>query len=78
MLAVAHFMLGCAHLKRKQNKDALQDFENALFFLRGNRLIDYKQLGLKYKLYACEVLIGNCRVCAPAEKSVFSDLYFLN
>lgn len=56
MLTIAHFMLGCAHLKKGLNGKALQDFENAYFFLRGNRLIDYKQLGLKYKLYLCEVM----------------------
>ena len=55
MLAIAHFMLGCAHLKKNLHRDAQQDFENAYFFLRGNRLIDYTQLGLKYKLYRCEV-----------------------
>lgn len=59
MLAVAHFMLGCAHLKKNLNRDALKNFEDANFFLRGNRLIDYKQLGLKYKLYGCEVRNGN-------------------
>jgi hypothetical protein len=35
--------------------DALKDFELALTHLRGNLLIDYKQLGLQYKLYSCEV-----------------------
>ena len=35
--------------------DALKDFESALTTLRGNLLIDYKQLGLQYKLYSCEV-----------------------
>ena len=34
---------------------ALEDFETALRNLRGNLLIDYKQLGLQYKLYSCEV-----------------------
>ena len=30
-------------------------FDNANFYLRGNRLINYQQLGLKAKLYLCEV-----------------------
>ena len=34
--------------------DALSDFNNALASFNGN-LIDYKQLGMKLKLYACEV-----------------------
>ncbi|XP_060787716.1 neutrophil cytosol factor 2 isoform X2 [Neoarius graeffei] len=32
------------------------DFQQAFKELRGNSLIDYKPLGLMYKLYACEVL----------------------
>jgi hypothetical protein len=35
--------------------DALKDLDCALKNLRGNQLIDYKQLGLQYKLYSCEV-----------------------
>lgn len=35
--------------------DALIDLDKALKNLRGNLLIDYKQLGLQYKLYSCEV-----------------------
>ena len=35
--------------------DAMSDFDTALKNLRGNLLIDYKQLGLQYKLYSCEV-----------------------
>ena len=38
--------------------DALKDFQSALTNLRGNLLIDYKQLGLQYKLYSCEVRRG--------------------
>ena len=33
----------------------MKNFDTALRTLRGNRLIDYKQLGLQYKLYSCEV-----------------------
>lgn len=36
-------------------EEALADFETAQKNLRGNLLIDYKQLGLQYKLYSCEV-----------------------
>ena len=39
--------------------DALKDFELALTHLRGNLLIDYKQLGLQYKLYSCEVSLAS-------------------
>ncbi|KAK3733687.1 hypothetical protein QZH41_008477, partial [Actinostola sp. cb2023] len=77
MLAIAHFMLGCAHLKNNLNRDALQDFENASFFLRGNRLIDYKQLGLKYKLYACEILCNRAIAYAKLGKDQVAKNDFL-
>ncbi|XP_053198329.1 neutrophil cytosol factor 2-like [Scomber japonicus] len=37
-------------------EECLADFQQALQALRGNQLIDYKALGLRYKLYACDVL----------------------
>ena len=37
--------------------EAMDDFQTALKTLRGNLLIDYKQLGLQYKLYSCEVCL---------------------
>ncbi|XP_026875166.2 neutrophil cytosol factor 2 isoform X2 [Electrophorus electricus] len=37
-------------------EESLLDFQQAFKELRGNQLIDYKPLGLRYKLYACEVL----------------------
>lgn len=42
-----------AHLSRFE--ESLADFQQAFKTLRGNQLIDYKALGLRYKLYACEV-----------------------
>lgn len=35
---------------------AMKDFKEALAQLRGNQLIDYKILGLRYRLFACEVM----------------------
>uniref|UniRef100_A0A8C6WJH1 Neutrophil cytosolic factor 2 n=1 Tax=Neogobius melanostomus TaxID=47308 RepID=A0A8C6WJH1_9GOBI len=51
-LAVAFFQRGITFYKR----ESLGDFTNAYKALRGNQLIDYKALGLRYKLFACEVL----------------------
>ncbi|PFX18403.1 Neutrophil cytosol factor 2 [Stylophora pistillata] len=39
-----------------RNEKALTSYDNAYFYLRGNRLINYQQLGLKAKLYLCEIL----------------------
>lgn len=36
-------------------EESLGDFQRAFKALRGNQLIDYKALGLRYKLYACDV-----------------------
>lgn len=45
-------------------EEALANFNDALLYLRGNTLIDYDQLGLKFRLYSCEVLFnrGLCYV----------------
>lgn len=39
-------------------EDAVADFEHAHLYLRGNLTIDYNQLGLKFRLYSCEVLFN--------------------
>uniref|UniRef100_A0A8C2D4R7 Neutrophil cytosolic factor 2 n=1 Tax=Cyprinus carpio TaxID=7962 RepID=A0A8C2D4R7_CYPCA len=54
-LAAAFFQRGVTFYK-KERYESLLDFQQAFKQLRGNQLIDYKPLGLRYKLYACEVL----------------------
>ena len=53
--------------------EAMKNFDIALKTLRGNRLIDYKQLGLQYKLYSCEVR-GNPTQSQLTSKAVESWL----
>nr|XP_046226927.1 neutrophil cytosol factor 2 [Scatophagus argus] len=55
-LAVAFFQRGITFYRKKRYEESLADFQHAYKALRGNQLIDYKALGLRYKLYACEVL----------------------
>ncbi|KAJ8403234.1 hypothetical protein AAFF_G00354510 [Aldrovandia affinis] len=55
-LAVSFFQRGITFYKKLKFEESLGDFQNAFTELRGNQLIDYKPLGLRYKLYACEVL----------------------
>ncbi|XP_044033329.1 neutrophil cytosol factor 2 isoform X2 [Siniperca chuatsi] len=55
-LAVAFFQRGITFYRKKRYEESLADFQHAFKRLRGNQLIDYKALGLTYKLYACEVL----------------------
>uniref|UniRef100_A0A671SVU9 Neutrophil cytosolic factor 2 n=1 Tax=Sinocyclocheilus anshuiensis TaxID=1608454 RepID=A0A671SVU9_9TELE len=54
-LAAAFFQRGVTFCKKERFKESLLDFQQAFKQLRGNQLIDYKPLGLRYKLYACEV-----------------------
>uniref|UniRef100_A0A8C7F1R6 Neutrophil cytosolic factor 2 n=1 Tax=Oncorhynchus kisutch TaxID=8019 RepID=A0A8C7F1R6_ONCKI len=55
-LAVAFFQRALTFYKKERYEESLADFQHAFRMLRGNQLIDYKPLGLRYKLYASEVL----------------------
>ncbi|CAH1785374.1 unnamed protein product [Owenia fusiformis] len=55
-LAVGYFLRGVVYFKTNRFPDALRDFEAAHKKLREKDVIDYKQLGLRHKLYACECL----------------------
>ncbi|KAJ8279352.1 hypothetical protein COCON_G00064180 [Conger conger] len=55
-LAVSFFQRGITFYKKLKFEESQGDFQNAFTELRGNQLIDYKPLGLRYKLYACEIL----------------------
>ncbi|XP_059183269.1 neutrophil cytosol factor 2 [Centropristis striata] len=57
-LAVAFFQRGMTFYRKERYEESLGDFQQAFKALRGNQLIDYKALGLRYKLYACEVLLN--------------------
>ena len=55
----------------------MANFNDALRFLRGNRFIDYEQLGLKFKLYSCEVLFnrGLCSIYIQQKQAGMEDLH---
>jgi tetratricopeptide (TPR) repeat protein len=59
-------------------QEALANFNEALLYLRGNNLIDYEQLGLKFRLYSCEVLFnrGLCYIYAGQFEEGMQDLNF--
>ncbi|XP_050163352.1 neutrophil cytosol factor 2 isoform X3 [Myiozetetes cayanensis] len=76
-LAVAYFQRGTVFYRRQNNGKAIEDFKEALAQLRGNQLIDYKILGLRYRLFACEkqklcelVAIPVGKLFRPNEKQV--------
>ncbi|KAF3926874.1 hypothetical protein ABW20_dc0104249 [Dactylellina cionopaga] len=56
--AVAYFQQGVSNFLLGDFEEALANFNDALLYLRGNTLIDYEQLGLKFRLYSCEVLFN--------------------
>ncbi|KAM4722909.1 neutrophil cytosol factor 2 [Rhinophrynus dorsalis] len=75
-LAVGYFQRGFVFFKKNEYSSALQDWTRCYTEMRGNQLIDYKILGLTFKLYSCEILhnialvhakLGNW---AEAEKSL--------
>ncbi|NXX30599.1 NCF2 factor, partial [Nicator chloris] len=66
-LAVAYFQRGTVFYRRQNHGKAIEDFKEALAQLRGNQLIDYKILGLRYRLFACEILYNIALVYASME-----------
>ncbi|NWI95647.1 NCF2 factor, partial [Pitta sordida] len=66
-LAVAYFQRGIVFYRRQNHGNAIEDFKEALAQLRGNQLIDYKILGLRYRLFACEILYNIALVYATME-----------
>jgi hypothetical protein len=59
-------------------EEALANFNDTLLYLRGNKYIDYEQLGLKFKLYSCEVLFnrGLCYMYLRQIDQGMQDLSF--
>ncbi|XP_035312038.1 neutrophil cytosol factor 2 isoform X2 [Cricetulus griseus] len=76
-LAVAYFQRGMLYYSMEKYDLAIKDLKEALTQLRGNQLIDYKILGLQFKLFACEkqklfepVVIPVGRLFRPNERQV--------
>ena len=56
----------------------MANFNDTLLYLRGNTYIDYDQLGLKFKLYSCEVLFnrGLCYIYLQQPQAGLGDLSY--
>ncbi|EGW08700.1 Neutrophil cytosol factor 2, partial [Cricetulus griseus] len=67
-LAVAYFQRGMLYYSMEKYDLAIKDLKEALTQLRGNQLIDYKILGLQFKLFACEVLYNIAFMHAKKEE----------
>lgn len=57
-LAIAYFMKGCACHLKGDITGAVGHYDAAIQALRGHEFIDYKQLGMDYKLLLCEILVN--------------------
>ncbi|KAF4018645.1 hypothetical protein G4228_010086 [Cervus hanglu yarkandensis] len=67
-LAVSYFQRGMLYYQMEKYDSAIKDLKEALTQLRGNQLIDYKILGLQFKLFACEVLYNIAFMYAKREE----------
>ncbi|KAL9126045.1 MAG: hypothetical protein Q9217_004846 [Psora testacea] len=77
-LAVAYFQQGVSNFLMGDFEEALANFNDTLLYLRGNKFINYEQLGLKYKLYSCEVLFnrGLCYIYLTKKETGMADLNY--
>ncbi|KAK3075856.1 hypothetical protein LTR53_000429 [Teratosphaeriaceae sp. CCFEE 6253] len=77
-LAVAYFQQGVSTFLMGDFEEALANFNDTLLYLRGNNNIDYEQLGLKFRLYSCEVLFnrGLCYIYLQQRDAGMKDLIF--
>jgi hypothetical protein len=77
-LAVAYFQQGVSNFLMGDFEEALANFNDTLLYLRGNNNIDYEQLGLKFKLYSCEVLFnrGLCYIYLQQKDAGMQDLIY--
>jgi tetratricopeptide (TPR) repeat protein len=76
--AVAYFQQGVSNFLLEDFEEALANFNDSLLYLRGNTYIDYDQLGLKFKLYSCEVLFnrGLCYVYLQQKEAGMQDFSY--
>ncbi|XP_023556103.1 NADPH oxidase activator 1 isoform X2 [Octodon degus] len=70
-MAVGFLQRGVAHFQLRRFQESLSDFQLALAQLRGNSVIDYSQLGLRFKLQAWEVLYNVA--CAQCQLGLWDE-----
>ncbi len=77
-LAVAYFQQGVSNFLVGDFEEALVNFNDTLKYLRGNTIINYEQLGLKFKLFSCEVLFnrGLCYIYLQQTQVGMDDMSY--
>ncbi|OZJ05836.1 hypothetical protein BZG36_00905 [Bifiguratus adelaidae] len=77
--AVAYFQQGVSYFVLGDMENAIKAFDeaHAASKMRGNTCINYNQLGLSFRLYACEVLFnrGICKLFINKIDAGLTDLY---
>ncbi|KAI8812138.1 hypothetical protein BJ742DRAFT_794944 [Cladochytrium replicatum] len=73
--AAAYFQRGALRFSQDNLEEAVQNFDDALTFLRKNAFIDYTQLGLDFKLFAFQIHFnrGLCFAAASRVDSAMRD-----
>lgn len=76
--AVAYFQQGVSNFLIGDFEEALENFNNALLYLRGNEQIFYEQLGLNFTLFSCEVIFnrGLCYIYLQQVDQGLQDLKY--
>ncbi|KAG9819650.1 hypothetical protein KCU63_g18106, partial [Aureobasidium melanogenum] len=77
-MVIAYFQQGVSNFLLGDFEEALANFNDTLLYLRGNRWIDYDQLGLKFKLHSCEALFnrGLCYIYLQQRSAGLQDLFY--
>ncbi|KAJ7493715.1 hypothetical protein FB451DRAFT_1077471 [Mycena latifolia] len=57
-LTISYFQRGVSHFLLERYRPASRDFKRAWLSLRGNQAINYEPLGLRFQLFASEVLFN--------------------
>ncbi|RKO90761.1 hypothetical protein BDK51DRAFT_29799, partial [Blyttiomyces helicus] len=73
--AAAYFQRGACLYRLGALDDAVADFTDTIAFMRNNLLIDYTQLGLAHKLFACEAIYnrGLCNAALGKADAAMQD-----
>lgn len=75
-LAVSFFQCGVSRFLMGDHVLAEREFSSAMQHMRGNQIIDYEQLGLKFKLYSAEIL-SNKGLCLINMRNQGMGMQFL-
>ncbi|ORZ25684.1 hypothetical protein BCR42DRAFT_445434 [Absidia repens] len=74
--SAAYFQSGVSNIMLGEFRQAVKCFDLAYKNLRGNKAINYRQLGLDFTLYACEILYnrGMCQIYLDNAERGMADL----